>query len=145
MFWRLLALFTIVPLIELALLIWVGSLIGVWPTIGIVLATGIAGTILARREGIRAWRNVQETLAAGRMPADELLDALLIVVAGALLVTPGTLTDLTGLSLLIPAVRTRVRAWLRKKLEAQITVQTGVYTLDPDDVHVVESDAEVIE
>jgi UPF0716 protein FxsA len=141
MFWRLLALFTLVPLLELALLLYVGSLVGPGLTFLLVLVTGIVGTFLARREGIRAWFRVQEALAQGRVPGTELVDALLIVVAGAFLVTPGVLTDAFGLTLLIPPSRAAVRDWLRRRFEAQVISQTGVITLDADQVEVTDVQA----
>ena len=112
MFFRLLLLFTLVPLIELALLIKLGQLTSVAMTIGIVILTGIIGAYLARREGIKAWRRLEKSMREGVSPADELIDALLILIAGAVLITPGLLTDLFGFGLLIPPVR----KWFRNKL-----------------------------
>jgi UPF0716 protein FxsA len=97
MFLRLFLLFTLVPLVELYALIRLGSLIGAGPTILLVLGTGAAGAWLARREGFRSWSAVQSELAAGRLPAEELLHALVVVIAGVLLVTPGVFTDAFGL------------------------------------------------
>lgn len=102
---RLFLLFTVVPLVELALLIRVGRWIGALPTVGLVAATGLAGAWLARRESTRSWRAVRERLAAGRVPGEELLHTLFIVLAGALLVTPGVLTDVVGLLALVRPVR----------------------------------------
>lgn len=102
---RLFLLFTVVPLVELALLIRVGQWIGAMPTVGLVAGTGVVGAWLARRESTRSWRAVQHELSAGRVPGEELLHTLLVVLAGALLVTPGVLTDAAGLLTLARPVR----------------------------------------
>lgn len=123
MFLRLFLLFTLVPLVELYVLIRLGAWIGAGPTILLVVGTGAAGAWLARREGFRSWRAVQSELAAGRLPAAELLHALLVVVAGVLLVTPGVFTDAFGLLTLIRPVR----AAMIRRLQTSITgrLQTG--------------------
>jgi UPF0716 protein FxsA len=118
-------LFTVVPLVELALLIWIGGQTAWWVPIATVLIMGIAGAALARWQGLRALRRIQEDLNAGRMPADAVVDGVLILVAGILLVTPGVLTDLVGVALLIPPLRSLMKraamAWLRRhvKVSAQ--------------------------
>ncbi len=90
----LLLLFIFVPLVELALLLYLADTTSWQLTLGLVVATGVFGTALARSQGWRAWSRIRDELAAGRMPAEPLLDAVLIFVAGALLLTPGILTDL---------------------------------------------------
>ncbi len=124
MFFQLLLLFTLVPLIELALLIKLGELTGVWTTIGIVILTGIIGAYLARREGIKAWRRLEKSVREGVSPGDELIDALLILIAGAVLITPGLLTDLFGFGLLIPPVRKWVRNRLSRHFHNRIMIST---------------------
>lgn len=109
MFFRLLLLFTVVPLAELALLIRVGELVGVGATIGLVILTGLLGAWLTRLEGARVLRRVRAEMEAGRVPTDQLLDGMLVLVAGAVLLTPGLITDAIGFFLLIPAGRRRVR------------------------------------
>ena len=109
MFLRLLLLFTIVPLIELYLLITIGGYIGVAPTIAIVIGTGILGAWLARWQGLAVLRRITEETAAGRLPTDALVDGLLVLVAGAVLLTPGLITDTVGFALLIPTSRAVVR------------------------------------
>ena len=109
MFLRLLLLFTVVPIVELGLLIQVGRVIGLAPTIAIVLLTGIAGAALARWQGLVTLRRVQTEMAEGRVPTGPLVDGLLILVAGGVLLTPGFLTDALGFLLLIPPTRTAVR------------------------------------
>jgi UPF0716 protein FxsA len=122
MLFRLLLLFTLMPLIELAVMIKVGQHIGVLPTIAMILAAGFLGAALARHEGLRTLRAVQEDLAAGRLPHDRLIDALLILVAGVLLIAPGFVTDLIALLLLISPVRILVRKYLKKRFAARFSV-----------------------
>lgn len=117
---RLFLLFTLVPLVELVLLIEVGERIGAGPTVALVLATGIVGAWLARREGTRSWRTVRRELAAGSLPAEEMLGAALVVLSGAFLVTPGILTDGVGLLLLARPVRGRVAERIRRRLQARL-------------------------
>jgi UPF0716 protein FxsA len=114
---RLLALFILLPAVELALLIEIGGRIGTLPTFALILATGAIGAALARREGIGVVGRVQRELDEGNLPATSLVDAVLILVAGALLITPGVITDLVGFGLLTPVVRGRVRAWLWGRFE----------------------------
>ncbi|MBG0777119.1 MAG: FxsA family protein [Desulfovibrionaceae bacterium] len=112
MFLRLLLLFTLIPVAELYLFIKVGSRIGALATIAIVILTGVVGAALARAQGLGAMRRIQEATARGEMPADEMIDAVFILVAGLLLLTPGFLTDALGVLLLVPATRALVRRWL---------------------------------
>lgn len=122
MFARLALLFVIVPLVELALLIQVGQWVGLGPTILLVLATGVGGAALARREGLRTLRSIQNQLAQGRLPGDELMDGAAILFGGALLLTPGVLTDFVGLSFLFPGTRRwmarRIRGWMARQVES---------------------------
>jgi UPF0716 protein FxsA len=117
---RLLLLFILIPLIEMALLIQLGSLLGLWPTLALVVATGLIGATLARSQGLRALREVQREVAAGRMPAASLLDGLLILIGGIVLLTPGLLTDLAGIVLLMPFTRRRLREALRTRFQRMI-------------------------
>lgn len=107
----LIALLIIVPLIELWVIIEIGSLIGAVPTILLLLSFSVAGGLLVRREGRAAWSRLTETIGAGRIPARETADGVLVVTAGALLLTPGFITDLCGLMLLTPQVRAAVRGF----------------------------------
>lgn len=113
---RLLAAFVIVPLIELVLLIRVGQWIGLLPTVLLVIATGVLGAALARREGMRTLLQIQADLRSGRFPVGRLLDGVLILFAGALLLTPGVLTDVIGLGLLFPASR----GWLKALVAGRV-------------------------
>ncbi len=124
MFFKLLVLFTVVPLIELALLIKLGQLTGTATTIAIVILTGVIGAGLARREGFKTWNRLQHNLSQGVSPADEMINALLILVAGAVLITPGLLTDTVGFALLIPPVRRLIRRKLSAYFERRLVITT---------------------
>lgn len=117
---RLFLLFTIVPLVELSLLMRLASWLGIGPTLGLVLGTGFLGAWLARREGLRAWSAVQEQLGRGVVPGRELLDAVLVLIAGVVLITPGILTDAVGFTLMTVPGRNWVASRIRTRLEASV-------------------------
>ena len=127
MFLRLFILFTVVPLIELSLLSWMAEHTGLANTILLVLFTGALGAWLAKQQGLRAVQKIQQTMAAGKPPAGEVVDGVLILIAGAVLITPGLLTDTFGFSLLVPQFRVLLRRGLVKwfKKRAIVTVQSG--------------------
>jgi len=102
---RLILLLTVVPLVELVILLRLAQAISWGPTIVLVIVTGVLGAWLARREGFRTLLTIQEEMAAGRMPTLSLMEGVMILVAGVLLVTPGILTDLVGFALLVPPIR----------------------------------------
>ncbi len=139
---RLLLLFTLVPLVELALLIWISQYTGLLFTIGLVILTGVVGAWLAREQGLRCWLEVQRQLSRGELPAEPLLDGLMILVAAAVLITPGVLTDAAGFALLVPPIRRMVRRYLTERFRARITVQPipgfGESQAEGDDVIDVE-------
>ncbi|VAX19883.1 hypothetical protein MNBD_NITROSPINAE02-758 [hydrothermal vent metagenome] len=114
MFIRLFLLFTIVPLVELAILIKIGSIFGVWHTVFVVIITGVIGAYLARNQGIRVMAELNTTFARGQMPTDPLIEGGLVLLSAAFLVTPGVLTDGAGFILVIPQTRKIVRDWLKK-------------------------------
>ena len=114
--------FIVVPLIELAIIIQVGDLIGAAPTILLLLVVSLVGAWLVRREGTRAWSRFTETLRSGRVPTDEVLEGAMVLFGGALLLTPGFATDAVGLLLMIPPVRALVASMLRRRLGARVTV-----------------------
>ncbi|MFQ5569032.1 MAG: FxsA family protein [Rhodothermales bacterium] len=114
---RLIALFLLVPVIELALLVQVDKLIGFWPTLGLIIITGLLGSFLARREGLSVWKRFNQRLATGGLPGKELLDGVIILMAGALLITPGVLTDVVGFLGLIPVTRAAIRKIVVKRLD----------------------------
>jgi len=121
-FIRLFALFTIVPLIELAGLIWLSGEISLPATLVLVLATGLAGALLLRHQTWQTLRRVQADVAAGRVPGDALLDGLLMIVAAVLLISPGFLTDLAALLLLFPPTRKLCKAYLASRFAARVTM-----------------------
>ena len=117
MFGRLFLLFAVIPVAEIYVLVSVGGAIGVLPTVALVLLTALAGAHLARLQGLAVMMRIRENLAQGFMPAEELLDGLLIFLAGMTLLTPGFLTDIMGLLILLPATRNIFKRWLRKKFD----------------------------
>jgi UPF0716 protein FxsA len=112
--------FILVPLAELAVLIAVGNWIGLVPTLILLLAVSVAGAWLAKREGLAAWRRLQLALAQGRMPTVEVTDGALILLAGALLLTPGFLSDVLGILLLLPPTRAIARRQLPRLAERRL-------------------------
>lgn len=129
MFLRLFLLFTIVPLVELYLLLKLGGYIGAAATIGVVIGTGVAGGLLAKGQGLAVLCQARRELDQGKIPAESLFDGVLVLLAGAMLITPGLITDSIGLFLLIPRSRRAFKSWLRKKLEDKISRgEIRVYT-----------------
>lgn len=114
---RLLLLFVLVPAVELALLIELGGRIGTLATLGLIAGTGVVGASLARSQGLSVLRQVQRELDAGRLPAGALVDGAIIVIAGALLMTPGILTDALGFSCLVPGFRRLIKRTLWRRFE----------------------------
>lgn len=120
---RLLFLFIATPLVEIWLLMLVSARLGPTPTIGLVLITGCVGATLSKRQGLQAWQSIQRQTQQGQVPAAALVDALMIFVAGLLLITPGILTDFVGFSLLVPVFRAGIRRRLQDSFKAQASVQ----------------------
>lgn len=116
--WLLLA-FIAVPMIEIALFIQVGGLIGVWWTLLIVLVTAITGSYLVRHQGLREIANLQQSFSELDDPTEPLANGAMILFAGALLLTPGFFTDVVGLSLLVPAVRRAAFIWAKSRVKMQ--------------------------
>src|SRR4051795_4601907 len=108
----LVVLFVVVPLVEIYAIIQVGQAIGPWWTIALLIVDSILGSMLMRSQGRTAWRRFQVALAEGRPPAREVLDGALVIFGGALLLTPGFVTDIFGLALLLPPSRALVRRLL---------------------------------
>ncbi|MGI2335990.1 MAG: FxsA family protein [Dehalogenimonas sp.] len=106
-------LFIGIPLIELALLIYIGNILGVFPTILIVIVTGLVGAMLAKRQGFAALSKIRSNMAQGTPPGDDILQGGLILIGGLLLLTPGVLTDLIGFALLIPPTRAKAAGALK--------------------------------
>jgi UPF0716 protein FxsA len=120
MLFKLFLCFTLIPVIELYLLIKTGIIIGGFNTVLLVIFTGFAGAWLARMEGMNTMMKLKTNLQNGLMPAEELLDAAIIFLAGAVLITPGLLTDCFGLLLLWPVTRNKFKQMLRKKFDEMI-------------------------
>ena len=114
---KLILAFTIIPIVEIYLLIEIGSIFGVLTAITLVILTGFLGAFMARMQGLQTLFRIQESLREGRMPSSDLLDALLIVIAGVVLLTPGFLTDSAGFLLLIPTTRNSIISWLQHQIE----------------------------
>jgi UPF0716 protein FxsA len=121
---KLFLLFTVVPLVDLYLLITIGGLIGGGPTLALVIGTGLVGATLARREGLRVWRDWQQSVARGEMPREGVTSSLLVLVGGVLLVTPGLITDAVGLTLLVPPARRMIAGWLARWAQKRLDVHT---------------------
>ena len=118
-------LFIVVPILELWLIIEIGGLIGIWPTIALLLADALLGSLLLRHQGRSAWRRFNEALAQRRFPGKEVADGLLIAIGGTLLLAPGFLTDIVGLLFLIPPTRAIVRRLLKGLVGKRILVMGG--------------------
>ncbi len=118
LFGRLLLLFTIVPVIELSLLVWLGGRIGFWPTVGIIAGTAVVGSYLAHREGLSALARFRSSMASGEMPGEALTDGIVILVAGAFLLTPGVLTDAVGFLGLFPPTRALIKRAVSKRVKS---------------------------
>lgn len=116
--WLFLA-FVMVPIIEIALFIQVGGLIGTWPTLAIVVLTAFAGTRLMKAQGALALRDVQRSFSDMRDPTEPLAHGAMILISGVLLLTPGFFTDALGLALLVPGVRKAVLAYVRARVQVR--------------------------
>jgi UPF0716 protein FxsA len=119
--------FLVVPFVELYVLIQLGHVIGALPTVALLVAVSIVGAWLVKHEGISTVRRAQEQLRLGNVPATELVDGLLVLLAGVLLITPGFVTDVFGALLLLPPVRSVVRSTARKRLARRV----GVIEVEP--------------
>jgi UPF0716 protein FxsA len=114
--------FLVVPFVELFVLIQVGQVVGVWWTILLVLLVSVAGSWLVKREGWAAWRRITTRVQTGEVPGADLVDGGLILLAGALMLTPGFVTDVVALLLLFPGTRVVVRRVALKKLVERATI-----------------------
>jgi UPF0716 protein FxsA len=117
---RLALLFVLTPLVELAILVYVGTIIGALYTILIVVATGILGAFMARNQGLAALSRIRVSIERGIIPSNELFDGALILVGGLLLLTPGIITDIIGFALLVPQTRRIIGRWLRSLIRRSI-------------------------
>ncbi len=117
---RLALLFVLTPLVELAILVYLGTIIGALYTILIVVATGILGAIMARNQGLAAISRIRGSIERGIVPSNEIFDGALIVVGGLLLLTPGIITDIIGFAMLVPQTRRAIGRWLRSLIRRRI-------------------------
>ena len=111
--------FLLVPLIEIGLFIQIGGWIGLWPTLGIVVLTAILGTYLVRSQGLMAMNNLRGSFSKLEDPSEPLAHGAMILLAGALLLTPGFFTDAVGFALLAPPIRTMLFEYVRKRITVQ--------------------------
>jgi UPF0716 protein FxsA len=110
-------LFLVIPVIEIALFIVVGNTIGLWPTVAIVIATAFLGSALVSRQGKDTWARFTSEVATGQSPSVTIAHGAMILVAGALLLTPGFLTDIVGFTLLVPNAREALRGWFVQRMK----------------------------
>lgn len=111
----LIALFILIPISELYVILKVGDLIGIVPTLALLVADSLLGSWLMRSQGRAVWRRFQETMQAGRIPHREVFDGVLVIFGGAFLITPGFLTDVVGVLCLLPPTRSLLRRWLIRR------------------------------
>ena len=117
---RLLILFIAVPVVELVLLIEIGQRVGTIATVGLIIGTGIVGASLARQQGISTLARLRNDLDAGQLPAEPIVDGVLILLAAVVLITPGVLTDLVGFLCLVPAFRRWLQRFLKRRFERAV-------------------------
>ena len=114
----------VIPAAEIGVLMFSGNMIGLFPTIMLILVTGILGTLLAKKQGLQTVRRVQEQLQYGRLPGDEILDGICILVGGVLLLTPGFITDIFGIFFLLPPTRNFIKPLIMKMFQRWINKNT---------------------
>lgn len=112
--------FVVVPFVDLVLLLRIGSFLGFWPTVALTLAMGALGAWLAKREGLRVWRAWRQALAELRPPEQGIIDGVLVIAGGALLAAPGVLTDVVGMSFLVPFTRRMIAGLVRRAVDRRI-------------------------
>lgn len=120
--------FTLIPFVEIYLLIEVGTVIGPFSTLALVVLTGFTGAYLARMQGMQTMFRVRSSLQQGIMPTEDLVDALLIFIAGIVLLTPGFITDLAGLLVLLPRTRVYIKRFVRDRFNRWIKDQDVYFT-----------------
>ncbi|MCI2283049.1 FxsA family protein [Colwellia sp. MSW7] len=151
MFRLLFALFIIIPIIEITVLMQVGELIGAWPTVAIVIVSAWLGAKYVRQQGLATLQSVQSKMAQGEMPSGEIVTGLMLLVAGVLLVTPGFVTDIFGLLLLVPAVRHTLSQSVQKHIQTSQGSAFGAgahfhsSTFGEKNGHVYENEAETVD
>jgi UPF0716 protein FxsA len=116
----------VVPVAEIALIVAVGSVIGGWQTLALLLAESALGAYLVKHEGRRSWQALRTALNTGQMPGRELADATLVLIGGTLLLTPGFLTDIVGFFFILPLTRPITRRWLQRVVERRLVRRSGI-------------------
>lgn len=137
--------FVITPIVEIAVFIQVGDEIGLWPTLAIVIITAMAGTALLRAQGLATLARARQSLARGEFPARQVFDGACLLVAGALLLTPGFVTDGIGLALFLPPVRGLLGRWLLARGRIDVDMATGAGPLPGREDGVVEGEFHEVE
>jgi UPF0716 protein FxsA len=122
--WALALLFLLVPIAELYVIIQVGEAIGLGWTVVLLIADSVLGSLLLRTQGRAVWRRFNDTLVQGRVPHREVIDGVLVIFGGALLLTPGFLTDIVGVTFLLPPTRAIIRRFLIRRLGRRAQVRT---------------------
>jgi UPF0716 protein FxsA len=122
--WALILIFIAVPIAELYVIYLVGDAIGVWQTLLLLAADSLLGSLLLRSQGRSVWNRFNEALSAGRVPRREVMDGVLVIFGGAFLITPGFLTDVLGLVLLIPPTRSVIRRRVERRIGQRVEVGT---------------------
>ncbi|MCK5655466.1 MAG: membrane protein FxsA [Candidatus Aureabacteria bacterium] len=139
MFFYLILLFTVLPAAELYLLIKIGSLIGAFNTVLIIVFTGVLGAYMAKLEGLRVWYEFNKNVGKGVMPAEQIIDGVMVFTGGVLLITPGFITDISGFLLIIPLTRDQIkrllRKWVKSKIERGNTVVNVSFFNDENGNH----------
>lgn len=123
---KLMFLLTLVPILEISILIPLHDLIGGWWTLGLVVFTATLGTVLIKWQGGMAMRRIKEAIADGKLPGDEILDGVLILISSVMLITPGVVTDTIGLILLVPSFRAPIRRYLSERVKRWIAGKSPV-------------------
>lgn len=123
--------FTIIPIVEIAVFLVLGQAIGIWPTLLGIVVMAVAGALVLRVQGLSLFAEIQRTVGRGQLPARALGDAMLVGIAGVLLLTPGYVTDLLGILLLVPPVRGLIYGYLRQRFTV-VTPTAGPRTIDLD-------------
>jgi len=125
------AVFLLVPLVEIAFFVLIGNAIGLWPTLAGVLLTAVLGSLILRWQGLQLINEIRTSMGAGQLPARALADAMMVAMAGILLLTPGYFSDLIGILLLIPPVRTLIYRLLASRVQVVATTASAGYSFGP--------------
>lgn len=145
MFARLFFLFTAVSLLEIFVLVKVGSFLGAWPTVALVVVTALIGSALVRSQGLQLVQQLQQRMAKGEMPGQQLVEGIMLIITGVLLVTPGFVTDLSGLLLLQPSIRGAIAKTILANVKLSPTTMSGGFSQTPPGFSKSKIDEDVIE